>query len=56
VLLSNHSDYDGTKEKLPRLATRAAGAPHPYVVGSESIHRYLTVANECAQAALASVQ
>jgi metallo-beta-lactamase class B len=56
VLLSNHTDYDGTKEKLPRVATRAAGAPHPYVVGAESIRRYLTVANECAQAALASVQ
>jgi metallo-beta-lactamase class B len=56
VLLSNHTDYDGTKEKLPKLRTRAAGAPHPYVVGGESIRRYLTVANECAQAALASVQ
>lgn len=56
VLLSNHSDYDGTKQKLPALASRAQGAPHPYVVGNESVRRYLTVANECAQAALASVQ
>jgi metallo-beta-lactamase class B len=56
VLLSNHTDYDGSKVKLPQLATRAAGGPHPYVVGGESIRRYLTVANECAQAALASVQ
>ena len=56
VLLSNHTDYDGTKQKLPALERRAAGAPHPYVVGGESIRRYLTVANECAQAALASVQ
>ena len=56
VLLSNHTDYDGTKEKLPQLAARAANEPHPYVVGGESIRRYLTVANECAQAALASVQ
>lgn len=56
VLLSNHTDYDGSKEKLPKLATRAAGAPHPYVVGGDSVARYLTVANECAQAALASVQ
>jgi metallo-beta-lactamase class B len=56
VILSNHTDYDGTKEKLPALARRAAGAPHPYVVGNESVRRYLTVANECAQAALASVQ
>jgi metallo-beta-lactamase class B len=56
VLLSNHTDYDGTKLKLPQLRGRAAGAPHPYVVGGESIRRYLTVANECAQAALAGVQ
>lgn len=56
VLLSNHSDYDGTKQKLPALATRAPGAPHPYVVGNESVRRYLTVANECAQAAIASVE
>jgi metallo-beta-lactamase class B len=56
VLLSNHTDYDGTKEKLPALSSRRAGAPHPYVVGNESVRRYLTVANECAQAALASVQ
>ena len=56
VLLSNHTDYDGTKQKLPVLVGRRAGAPHPYVVGNESVRRYLTVANECAQAALASVQ
>jgi metallo-beta-lactamase class B len=55
VLLSNHSDYDGTKEKLPALAARKPNDAHPYVVGNESIRRYLTVANECAQAALASV-
>ncbi len=56
-MLSNHTDYDGTKQKLPKVATRAAGAPHPYVVGSANrFARYLTVANECAQAALASVQ
>jgi metallo-beta-lactamase class B len=55
VLLSNHTDYDGTKVKLPALKTRAAGAPHPYVVGTDSVRRYLTVANECAGAALASL-
>jgi metallo-beta-lactamase class B len=56
VLLSNHTQYDGTKVKLPALATRVSGAPHPYVVGVESIRRYLTVANECARAALAGMQ
>jgi metallo-beta-lactamase class B len=56
VLLSNHTDYDGSKQKLPALAKRSPGAPHPYVIGADSIRRYLAVANECAQAALASVQ
>ncbi|HZF28368.1 MAG TPA: MBL fold metallo-hydrolase [Gammaproteobacteria bacterium] len=55
VLLSNHSDYDGTKVKLPALARRAAGAPNPYVVGADTVRRYLTVANECAQAAVAGL-
>jgi metallo-beta-lactamase class B len=56
VLLSNHTDYDGSKQKLPALAVRGAGDPHPYVVGTDSVRRYLTVANECAQAALAMVE
>ncbi len=56
VLLSNHTDYDGSKQKLPALSGRAPGSPHPYVVGTDSIERYLTVAHECAQAALATVE
>jgi metallo-beta-lactamase class B len=56
VLLSNHTDYDGSKEKLPALAGRTAGSSHPYVVGGASVERYLTVANECALAALATVE
>lgn len=55
VLLSNHTDYDGSKEKLPALATRGAGEPHPYVVGTDSVRRYLTVAHECGLAALANL-
>jgi metallo-beta-lactamase class B len=55
VILSNHSDYDGTKVKLPAIARRAAGASNPYVVGPEVVRRYLTVANECAQAAVAGL-
>ena len=56
VLLSNHTDYDGSKEKLPAVAARSAGQPHPYVVGTESVGRYLTVAHECGLAALAEVE
>jgi len=52
VILSNHTNFDGSKTKLPALATRKAGDPHPYVVGTDSVSRYLTVAEECAKAGL----
>jgi metallo-beta-lactamase class B len=50
VLLSNHTSFDGSKTKLPAMATRRASDPHPYVVGNDSVSRYLTVAEECAKA------
>jgi metallo-beta-lactamase class B len=56
VLLSNHTDYDGSKQKLPAVMARRADESHPYVVGNDSVGRYLTVARECALAALAEVQ
>ena len=56
VILSNHSSYDGSKIKIPALATRRAGEPHPYVVGAESVGRYLTVAEACAQAGRARLE
>jgi metallo-beta-lactamase class B len=52
VLIANHTNFDGTKTKLPALAKRQPGAPHPYVIGNESVQRYLTVADECAKAGL----
>lgn len=52
VLIANHTNFDGSKTKLPRLAKRRAGDPHPYVIGNESVQRYLTVADECAKAGL----
>jgi metallo-beta-lactamase class B len=54
VLLSNHTNFDGSKTKFAAVRTRAAGAPHPYVVGKDAVGRYLTVAEECAQAGLAA--
>jgi metallo-beta-lactamase class B len=57
VLLSNHTDFDGSKAKIPALRalrTRAPGSPHPYVVGTDTVQRYLTVAGECARAGMAS--
>lgn len=52
VILSNHTNFDGSKTKLPALAARRATDPHPYVVGQDSVARYLTVAEECAKAGL----
>ena len=52
VLLSNHTNYDSSKAKLPALAKRKSGDPNPYVIGTESVQRYLTVADECAKAGL----
>jgi metallo-beta-lactamase class B len=55
VLLSNHPQYDGSPTKMPVLARRGPGDPHPYVVGLENASRYLTVAAECAKAGLLAV-
>jgi metallo-beta-lactamase class B len=55
VILSNHTAYDGSKTKLPAVLARKPGEKHPYVVGTDVVRRYLTVANECGQAALAIV-
>jgi metallo-beta-lactamase class B len=52
ALIANHTRLDGSKAKLPALATRRPGDPHPYVIGNDSVRRYLTVANECAKAGL----
>ena len=52
VVISNHSKYDGAKTKLAALAHRTAGTPHPYVIGTDGVTRYLTVADQCAQAGL----
>jgi metallo-beta-lactamase class B len=52
VIISNHTIYDESKTKLPLVAKRKAGEPHPYVVGADGVLRYLKVAQECATAAL----
>ena len=52
ALISNHTDFDGSKTKLPAVAARKTGDPNPYVVGKDGVSRYLTVAYECATAGL----
>jgi metallo-beta-lactamase class B len=50
VLISNHSEYDGSKTKIPALRSRKPGDPNPYVVGNDSVKRYMTIAKECSEA------
>jgi metallo-beta-lactamase class B len=52
ALIANHTRLDGSKAKLPALAKRKPGDPHPYVIGPDSVKRYLTVVDECAKAGL----
>lgn len=52
IILSNHTVFDGSKKKLPAVAGRQPGAPNPYVVGNDSVKRYLTMADEGAKAGL----
>jgi hypothetical protein len=56
VIISNHTIFDGSKTKLPALERRKPGDPHPYVIGTDGVQRYLTVVDECARAGLARVQ
>ena len=56
VLLSNHTAFDGSKTKLPMMAKRQPGDPHPYVIGAPGVSRYLTVAEECALAGRARLK
>ena len=50
VVLSNHPQYDSYAPKQAALGERGAGQPHPWVIGPESVQRFLTVAEECAKA------
>jgi metallo-beta-lactamase class B len=50
VFLSNHPSWDGSNEKMARLAARKAGEPHPYVIGAKSLQNYFTIAEHCARA------
>jgi len=56
VLISNHTNFDGSKTKLPALAARRAGDPHPYVIGNDAVKRFLMMVDECAQAGLERVR
>lgn len=50
VLIANHLVFDHSRDKIPLLAARGPGDPHPYVVGTDHVVRYLRVAENCARA------
>src|SRR5258706_797789 len=52
VLIANHPEQDGAKAKLAKLAPRKTGDPNPYVIGNDSVARYVTMVGECARAIL----
>jgi metallo-beta-lactamase class B len=56
VLIANHPSQDGAKIKLAALAKRKAGDPHPYVIGNDSVRRYVTMVGECAKAGVLRFQ
>jgi metallo-beta-lactamase class B len=49
VLLTNHQQYSRTLEKIAMLPSRQPGSANPFVVGNDSMQRYLQVAGECAR-------
>ena len=56
VLISNHTIFDGSKQKLPAVLRRKAGDPNPYVIGTAGVLRYFAVEEECAKAGLLRIQ
>jgi len=56
VLIANHPNQDGAHMKLAALAKRKPGDPNPYVIGKDSVQRYLTMVGECAKAGLQRLQ
>jgi glyoxylase-like metal-dependent hydrolase (beta-lactamase superfamily II) len=53
VIIANHTNFDGSKAKLPAVLARKAGDQNPYVIGKDGVQRYMTVAYQCAMAGLA---
>src|SRR5205085_10962707 len=52
VLLSTHPQLDKSDIKLRLVEKRRPDEPHPWVVGTEVVKSYLTVAAECSAAAV----
>ena len=50
VMISNHSGYDGSLEKLAAYKKQNYAEPNPFVMGTPAVLRALNVMGECAQA------
>jgi metallo-beta-lactamase class B len=50
VLLSNHSEWDGSIVKMKALRAGAANAGNPFVIGPQAVGRAMQVMGECARA------
>jgi metallo-beta-lactamase class B len=56
VLLSNHVNFDAAVTKMAALKERKPGEPNPYVVGQDTVQRFLATLGECALATKAYVE
>ena len=56
VIITNHTAFDNALVKLAAEKNRKPGDPNPYVIGKDSVSRYLTVAEECGKANLAAAE
>ncbi len=56
VLLSNHVTFDNTVAKIGTLKEKKPNQPNPFVVGEDTVDRFLTVLGECALATKAYVE
>ena len=56
VLLSNHVSYDNAVAKMGTLKERKGDQANPFVVGEDTVDRFLTVLGECALATKAYVE
>ena len=55
IFLSNHVGFDDSIRKMDALKARRSGEPNPYVVGQDTVQRFLTILGECALATKASI-
>lgn len=52
-ILNTHTFIDGTAKRLELARSRTPNQPNPFLIGTESAHRYHGILNECVAAAQA---